>query len=145
MRRTAGNGRRPLIIFCSDARFAQVDWFAFLSGGTLHFIYLLAKATLILADFWSSPMLTSLRRTSASALPPLTIFHSLCALQLWQHCTPAGHGRQQSRRRFIPTQHRCAVLTPPACCATETVNLVVLRVAAAGFCNNRSTALVSPK
>ena len=44
--------------------------------------------------------LTSLRGTGASALPPLTIFHSLSALQRWLHCT-------QHRHRCQRTQHPC--------------------------------------
>ena len=43
----------------------------------LHCIGVLTKA-LKFAVFWSSRKLTSLRGTSVSALPPLTIFHSLC-------------------------------------------------------------------
>jgi ankyrin repeat protein len=30
------------------------------------------------------------------SFPPLAIFHSQYAFQLWQHCSPTGHGRQQS-------------------------------------------------
>ena len=72
-------------------------------------------AALKLPVFWSSRKLTSLRGTGASALPPLTIFHSLSALQLWQHCTQSGHHVQQSRRHYIPAQHRRARMTrPPA-------------------------------
>jgi hypothetical protein len=65
--------------------------------------------------FWSSRKLTSLRGTGASALPPLTIFHSLSALQQWRNCTRSGHRIQQSRRCFIPAQHRRSRMTrPPA-------------------------------
>ncbi len=68
-------------------------------------------AALKLPVFWSSRKLTSLRGTSASALTPLTIFHSLSALQLWGNCTQPGHPQQQSRRRCLPAQHRSAALT----------------------------------
>ena len=61
--------------------------------------------------FWSSRKLTSLRGTGASSLPPLTIFHSLSALQLGLHCTQSGHQQQASRSRYIPAQHRCARMT----------------------------------
>jgi hypothetical protein len=44
---------------------------------SLNCIGLLAKVNLKFAVFWSSQKLTSLRGTGASALPPLTIFHSL--------------------------------------------------------------------
>ena len=47
-----------------------------------------------------------------SALPPLTIFHSLSALQRWLHPTPVGHQQQPSRRCCIPAQHRCAASIP---------------------------------
>jgi hypothetical protein len=47
----------------------------------------LTMDTLRPAVFWSSGKLTSLRGTSASALPPLTIFHSLFAFQRCLDCT----------------------------------------------------------
>jgi hypothetical protein len=72
-------------------------------------------ATLKLPVFWSSRKLTSLRGPCASALPPLTIFHSLSALQPWHHCTQIRHRTQRSRRCCIPAQHRLAAMTrPPA-------------------------------
>ncbi len=70
---------------------------------TLHWISLLPMATLKLSVFWSSRKLTSLRG-GASALPRLTIFHSLSALHRWQVCTRPGHRQQQSRRCCIPAQ-----------------------------------------
>ncbi len=90
-------------------------------------------AILKLPVFWSSRKLTSLRGTGASALPPLTIFHSLCALQRWLHCTQTGHRLQQSRRCCIPAQHRRAAMTHfPACCAAPLrINTFPLRAAAA--------------
>ena len=92
-------------------------------------------AALKLPVFWSSRKLTSLRGAGASALPPLTIFHSLSALQLWLHCTQIRHRLQKSRRCCIPAQHRRAAMTrPPACCAAPgplRINTVPLRAAAA--------------
>ena len=38
-------------------------------------------------------------------LPPITIFHSVSALQPWQNCTPMGHPLQPSRVGCIPAQH----------------------------------------
>jgi hypothetical protein len=70
-------------------------------------------ATLKLPVFWSSRKLTSLRGTSASALPPLTIFHLLSALQRWPNCTQEGLVQRQSRRCCIPAQHRRARMTRP--------------------------------
>ena len=122
MRRTAGNCRRPYYFHCLFAVILclrKLIIFSFLSGATLHCILLLAKAALILAVFWSSRKLTSLRRTGASALPPLTIFHSPPALQLWLDCTQMGHRPPQCRRCCIPAQPlRCA---SPLCCPPATV------------------------
>ncbi len=59
-------------------------------------------AALKLSFFWWSRKLTSLRSSGASALPPLTIFHSLSALQPWQHCTQIRHRLPQRRRCCIP-------------------------------------------
>jgi hypothetical protein len=93
---------------------------------------LLTVANLKFAVFWSSRKLTSLRGTGASALPPLTIFHSLSPLQHWQHCTQMGHHEQQSQRCCIPAQHRRAGMTrPPRAAATSIINAVIVRVAAA--------------
>jgi hypothetical protein len=71
-------------------------------------------ATLKFAVFWSSQKLMSLRGTGASALPPLTIFHSLFILQRWQHRTQTSHRPRQSRRHCIPAQHRRAGMTHSA-------------------------------
>ena len=91
------------------------SFFCFPSVKKPHCIGLLSKAALKLPVFWSSRKLTSLRRTCASALPPLTIFHSLSALQRWHHCTHMRHRLQQSRRHCISAQHRRAGMTrPPA-------------------------------
>ncbi len=57
--------------------------------------------------FWSSRKLKSLRGTGASALPPLTIFRSLSALQQLRNCTQRRHRPQPSRRRCI-ILHTCA-------------------------------------
>jgi hypothetical protein len=70
-------------------------------------------AALKLPVFWSSRKLTSLRGPGASALPPLTIFHSLSALQRWQNCAQIRHRLQQRRLYFIPAQHRRAAVTRP--------------------------------
>ena len=110
------------------------SFFCFSSVNSLHCIALLSKATLKLLVFWSSRKLTSLRGAGASALPPLTIFHSLSALQLWwQNCTHIRHRLQQSRRYCIPAQHRRAAMTHfPACCAAPLrINTFPLRAAAA--------------
>jgi hypothetical protein len=74
------------------------SFFCFPSVKPLHCIGLLPTATLKLPVFWWSRKLTSLRGTGASALPPLTIFHSLSALQRWRHCTQMGHRLLPSRR-----------------------------------------------
>ncbi len=78
---------------------------------------LLAMATLKLPVFWSSRKLTSLPGPGASALPPLTIFHSLSALQPWQNCTEMRHRRQPSQGCCIPAQHRRELndAHPPRC------------------------------
>ena len=90
------------------------SFFCIPSVKALHCIGVLTKA-LKFAVFWSSRKLTSLRGACTSALPPLTIFHSLSALQLGLHCTQSGHQQQASRSRYIPAQHRCARMTrPPA-------------------------------
>jgi hypothetical protein len=67
-------------------------------------------AALTLPVFWSSRKLTSLRGPGASALPPLTIFHSLYALQRLD-CTQMGHPRQTRQSRCIPAQHRRTGMT----------------------------------
>ena len=95
--------------------FCASSFFCFPSVKSLHCIGLLHAAALKLPVFWSSRKLTSLRGTGASALPPLTIFHSLSALQRWRNCTQMRHQLQQSRRHCIPAQHRRAGMTrPPA-------------------------------
>jgi hypothetical protein len=48
---------------------------------------------------------------SRAALPPLTIFHSLYALQRWLHCTQNRHRPKASQRGCIPSQHRHAAMT----------------------------------
>jgi hypothetical protein len=83
----------------------------FSSVNALHCTTLLAEATLNFAVFWSNQMLTSLREKGASALPPLTIFHSLSALQRWLHCTQNRHRPQASRRGCILAQHRRSAMT----------------------------------
>ena len=122
-------------LFCS-----QVNSFVFPSVNALHCIALLTMAALKLPVFWSSRKLTSLRGPGASALPPLTIFHSLSALQRWQNCTrirhrlqQKGHRLQQSRRDCISAQHRRAGMTHfPACFAAPLrINTFPLRAAAA--------------
>ena len=95
-----------VIVFMKRNSFCASLFFCFSSVNKLHCIGLLSKATLKLPVFWSSRKLTSLRGTGASALPPLTIFHSLSALQVGPHCTQIGHRQKQSRRRCIPAQHR---------------------------------------
>jgi hypothetical protein len=81
--------------------FCASSFFCFHSVNSLHCIGLLTKATLKLPVFWSSRKLTSLRG-GASALPPLTIFHSLSALQRWPNCTQIRHHQRESRRCCIP-------------------------------------------
>ena len=104
-----------IIVFMKRNSFCASSFFCFPSVNGPHCITLLAMATLKLPVFWSSRKLTSLRGTGASALPPLTIFHSLSALQRWPHCTPMRHQLQPSRRHCIPAQHRRAGMTrPPA-------------------------------
>ncbi len=95
-----------LLIIMKRNSFCASSFFCFPSGNGPHCIPLLCMAALKLPVFWSSRKLTSLRGPSASALPPLTIFHSLSALQLRQNCTQLGHQRQKSRRCCIPAQHR---------------------------------------
>ncbi len=87
---------------------AASSFFCFCSVKKLRCIGLLAEVTLNFAVFWSSRKLTSLRGAGASALPPLTIFHSLSALQPWPHCTQMGHPLPESRCCCIPAQHRRA-------------------------------------
>jgi hypothetical protein len=88
-------------------------------------------ATLKLSVFWSSRKLTSLRG-GASALPPLTIFHSLSALQRWQNCTLLGPRQQQSRCCCIPAQHRRAAMTRPPRAAAAQIKAVLVRAAGGG-------------
>ena len=104
-----------IIVFTKRNSVRASSFFCFPSVKALHCIGLLGMATLKLPVFWSSRKLTSLRGPRASALPPLTIFHSLSALQLGQNCTQIRHRQQQRRRCCIPAQHRRAGMTrPPA-------------------------------
>ncbi len=83
------------------------SWFFYFSSvNALLCTSVLTMDTLRPAVFWSSGKLTSLRGTSASALPPLTIFHSLFAFQWWLDCTWLCHQLPQTRRGCIPAQHR---------------------------------------
>ena len=107
----------PYNYYCFyEAKLSCSSWFfCFPSVVALHCIALLPETALKLPVFWSSRMLTSLRVTCASALPPLTIFRSLSALQRWQHCTQKGHRLQQTRRCCILAQHcRAAMMRSPA-------------------------------
>ncbi len=107
-----------IIVFMKRNSFCASSFFRFSSGNGLHCITLLTGSTLKLPVFWSSRKLTSLRGTGASALPPLTIFHSLSALQPWLDCTQMRHQPRRIRRRLrycIPAQHRRSRMTrPPA-------------------------------
>jgi hypothetical protein len=109
-RRTTRNGCRPYYYFAFyEAKLClrkSNSFFCFPSDNGLHCITVLSEAALKLPVFWFSRKLTSLRGTCASALPPLTIFHSLSALQRWRHCTQIGHRLQQARRCRIPARHR---------------------------------------
>ncbi len=67
-----------IIVFMKRNCVRASSIFCFPSGNKLHCINLLNLATLKLPVFWWSRKLTSLRGRGASALPPLTIFHSLC-------------------------------------------------------------------
>ena len=119
----------PLIYF--HHFHAASSFFCFPSVDGLHCITLLGMAPLNLPVFWSSRKLTSLRGPGASALPPLTIFHSLSALQRWQNCTRIGHRPQQSRRCYIPAQHRRARMTRPPALPLPKIKALRVRVAAA--------------
>ncbi len=91
---------------------------------------MLTPNSLKFAVCWLSRELTSMQGPGASALPPLTILHSLSALQPWQNCTHLGHRTTQTLPRrparrpeiektrgksipyfFIPPQHRRAAMT----------------------------------
>jgi hypothetical protein len=126
------------------------QFFCFSSVHALHCICLLAMATLKLPVFWSSRKLMSLQRTGASALPPLTIFRSLSALQSWKHGTQMGHLVQPKGHRCcccgcIPAQHRRASMTrsPPPnvknvfplclCCCLANTAVSWMKAGAAGF------------
>ena len=106
----------------------QADSFAFPSVKTLHCITLHGMTALLLPVCWSSRKLTSLRGIGASARPPLTIFHSLSALQRWLHCTQLGHRPQeQNRRCCISAQHRRAGMTRhPASLSPFSLNMSCL-------------------
>ncbi len=107
------------------------SFFCFSSVKKLHCITLLTMATLTFAVFWSSRKLTSLRGPGAPALPPLTIFHSLSALQLGQNGTQMGHRPQQNRRCCIPAQRRRAAMTRPPRAAAAPIKAVLVRADAA--------------
>ena len=127
-----------IFVFMNRNSFCASSFFCFSSVNGIHCITLLAMAALKLPVFWSSRKLTSLRGPGASALPPLTIFHSLSALQRWRHCTQMGHPLLQSRRCCIPAQHRRASMTPPRAAAAA-IKAVLVRAAAAvrgGYCKN---------
>jgi hypothetical protein len=101
-----------VVVFMKRNSVCASSFFCFSSGDALHCIRLLAMAALKFAVFWSSRKLTSLRGIECvSALPPLTIFHSLSALQLPPHCTRMGHRQGTRRRSCIPAQHRRAGMT----------------------------------
>ena len=120
-----------IIVFMKRNSACASSFFCFSSVKKHHCISLLTMAALKLPVFWSSRKLTSLRGAGASALPPLTIFHSLSALQLRQNCTQMGHRPQQSRRCCIPAQHRRAEMTRPPCAAAARIKAVLVRAAAA--------------
>ncbi len=116
-----GGGYYPplllLLFFWRTSVLLASSFFRFPSFTAPHCNGLLTTAALKLSVFWLSRKLTSLRGAGASALPPLTTFHSLSALQLG-HCTQICHRREQSRRGCIPAQYRRAAMTrspgPPA-------------------------------
>ena len=125
--------RPPLSLIYFHHFHAACSFFCFSSVNTLHCIGLLPMATLKLPVFWSSRKLTSLRGEGASALPPLTIVHSLSALQPWRlDCTQMRHRLQRSRGCCIPAQHRRAAMTRTPRAAAAQIKLVLVRAAGGG-------------
>jgi hypothetical protein len=114
-----------IIVFMKRNSVCASSFFCFSSGNGPHCMSLLPMASLKFAVFWWSQKLTSLRGTGASALPPLTIFHSPSALQPWPHCTQIRHRQQKCRRGRIPAQHRCASMTRPPALPLPNTNIAL--------------------
>ncbi len=110
-RRTTSNYPPYHYCFCEAKLCLRKLILLLFSVEKLHCMPLLKEATLKFLVFWSSQKLTSLRGPGASALPPLTIVHSLSALQPWQHCTQSRHRLLQTRGCYIPAKHRRAAMT----------------------------------